>query len=411
MKEFYQLDVNKVYDYVQQELNFFDENPDIECNEIGDGNLNLVFRVKDRKSGKSVIVKQSLPYVRCVGEDWPLNIDRSKIESKLLEMEYKLTDGSVPEVYKFDEVMYTTIMEDLHDYVIMRTGLLSYNQYPKFVDQITDFIVKTLLLTSDIAMDHKDKKAYVKEFINPQLCEITEDLVYSEPFFDAKRNNIADYMKTFMEENVWNDKSLLMEVTKLKFDFMNNAQALLHGDLHTGSIFINQQNIKVIDPEFAFYGPIAYDTGALIANLVMNYLSTNVRCKDEELKKKHMRYLLDTIRDVMDVFRDKCMKIWPDIVRDNMACRTPDFAKWYIDDIFVNTAGVTGCEMIRRTVGLAHVQDIDGIEDERDRENIRKLNVLLAKEYIMNRHKMLTGKDFIDCLVGFTSSQHIVDFD
>ena len=34
---------------------------------------------------------------------------------------------------------------------------------------------------------------------------------------------------------------------------MNNAQALLHGDLHTGSIFANEQGVKVIDPEFAFY--------------------------------------------------------------------------------------------------------------------------------------------------------------
>ena len=401
MNEFYQLDVNKVYDYVQQELNFFHEDADIECSEIGDGNLNLVFRVKDKKHNKSVIVKQSLPYVRCVGEDWPLSIGRSEIESKLLEIEYKLTNGKVPEVYKFDKVMYSTIMEDLTDYVIMRTGLLEYNQYPKFVDQITDFIVNTLILTSDVVMEHKEKKAYVKEFINPQLCEITEDLVYSEPFFYAKRNNISDYMIPFMEKNVWNDKALILEVTKLKFDFMNNAQALLHGDLHTGSIFINQDNIKVIDPEFAFYGPIAYDIGALIANLIMNYLSTDVRCNDTGLKNKHMAYLLDTIKDVIDVFRDKCMKLWPEVVKDNMVSRSPDFAKYYIDDIFVNTAGVAGCEMIRRTVGLAHVADLDGIEDETRREETRKLNVLLAKEFIMKRNEILEGKDFVNLIKNF----------
>lgn len=48
---------------------------------------------------------------------------------------------------------------------------------------------------------------------------------------------------------------------------MNNAQALIHGDLHSGSIFINEKGIKVIDPEFAFYGPMGYDIGNVIGNL------------------------------------------------------------------------------------------------------------------------------------------------
>ena len=37
---------------------------------MGDGNLNLVFIVKGPQGG--VAVKQALPYVRLVGESWPL---------------------------------------------------------------------------------------------------------------------------------------------------------------------------------------------------------------------------------------------------------------------------------------------------------------------------------------------------
>jgi 5-methylthioribose kinase len=43
--------------------------------EIGDGNINFVFVVEGPAGG--VIVKQGLPYVRCVGEDWPLSQVRS----------------------------------------------------------------------------------------------------------------------------------------------------------------------------------------------------------------------------------------------------------------------------------------------------------------------------------------------
>lgn len=42
-----------------------------ECKEIGDGNINFVFVITG-PSG-SIIVKQGLPYIRCVGESWPLS--------------------------------------------------------------------------------------------------------------------------------------------------------------------------------------------------------------------------------------------------------------------------------------------------------------------------------------------------
>lgn len=40
----------------------------VAAEEIGDGNLNLVFKIKDETGVSRVIVKQALPYVRCVGE-------------------------------------------------------------------------------------------------------------------------------------------------------------------------------------------------------------------------------------------------------------------------------------------------------------------------------------------------------
>ncbi|MCG8539090.1 MAG: S-methyl-5-thioribose kinase [Clostridia bacterium] len=395
MSKYYVLDVDRVFDYIQKELNYFDHDADVECNEIGDGNLNLVFRVVDKKHGKSIIVKQSLPYVRCVGEEWPLNINRAEIENRILKIEYNLTNGLVPRVYKFDPVMYATLMEDLSDHVIMRRGLMELNQYPRFIDQITDFMVKTLLMTSDIVMDHQEKKAYLKDFINPELCDITEALVYTEPFYNAERNKIDDFLIEFMENNVWNDKELKLEVAKLKFDFMTNAQALLHGDLHTGSIFVKEDSTKVIDPEFAFYGPMAYDIGALIANLVMNYISTDARIENRERCDVHNEYLLNTMRDVIDLFKEKFLRLFDEVVTDEMA-KTPGFKEWYLDNVIIDTAGVTGCEMIRRTVGLAHVQDLDDIPDIDKQAQAKRTNVFMAKDFIMERKVIKTGQDFVD---------------
>src|SRR5712664_4757955 len=50
--------------------------------EVGDGNLNLVFVVEGPKSG--VVLKQALPYVRLVGESWPLSVRRAFFEHQAL---------------------------------------------------------------------------------------------------------------------------------------------------------------------------------------------------------------------------------------------------------------------------------------------------------------------------------------
>lgn len=396
-EKYYILNTKTVIDYINSSIDFFDKNADYECTEIGDGNLNLVFRVKDKNTNKSLIAKQALPYVRAAGEDWPMDIERGEIESRILEIEYNLTDGMVPKIYKYDKEMYVMLMEDLHDYIIMRYGLLKNETYPNFAEHITEFLVKTLLLTSDVVMEHKEKKTSVSAFINPELCEITEQLVYTEPYGDWPRNNIEDNLKEFVKEKLWKDEALHLEVAKLKFDFMNNAQSLLHGDLHTGSIFVNQEDTKVIDPEFAFYGPMAYDIGALIANIIMAYISADARIEEINVKNRQKDYLLNTLEKTVDLFQEKFLKLFDKVVTDDLA-KVKGFKEYYLKDIMINSAGVTGLEMIRRTVGFAHVKDLDGIENDDKRIKAKKNNILLAIELIKNRYETIDGKTYVDRL-------------
>ncbi len=397
MDKYYELDNESIITYIKEKMDFFEVDAKLESREIGDGNLNLVFRVSDPGSGKSIIAKQALPYVRASGGDWPLDIGRGEIEKRILDIEYDLTGGEVPKVYFYDAVMCCMVMEDLSDYIIMRYGLLKYEKYPQFPEQISDFIVKSLLLTSDVVMEHKQKKAYVKDFINPELCEITEQLVYTEPFNVGARNRLEDAIVDFHKENIVADQELALEVAKLKFDFMNNAQALLHGDLHTGSIFVNKESTKVIDPEFAFYGPIAYDLACVFANLIMNYISAFYSLSDEVVREDYCGYLRQTITDTVDLTKKKFYNQWDGVVTDEMA-QVPGFKEYYIEDIFVNAAGIVGCEMVRRTVGFAHVVDLDNIEDDQKRYAAKTNNLLLAKEYIKYRASIVCGQDYIEQL-------------
>ncbi|MBE3592420.1 MAG: S-methyl-5-thioribose kinase [Thermoanaerobacter sp.] len=387
-----------VIEYVKEKLEFFDKDADLECKEIGDGNINYIFRVWDKNSGKSVVIKQAGDTAR-ISDEFKLSTDRNRIEAEVLQLEGKLAPGLVPVVYKYDEIMQATVMEDLSNHTIMRYALLEYKKFPLFIDHITTFLVNTLLLTSDVVLDHKEKKELVKRYINPELCEITEDLIYTEPFTNYKnRNDVYPPNLEWVKKEIYEDKELRFEVAKLKFDFMTKAQALIHGDLHTGSIFVTENSTKVIDPEFAFYGPMGFDVGKIIANIIFALVHAYITMPEGDERVDYLQWLQDTIVGIVDKFREKFIKAWKENVKEIMA-KEEGFDKWYLDEVVHDAAGVTGLSLCRRIIGLAHVKDITSIENENDRLNAERICLTAAKKYIKKRNYYYTGKDFIETIL------------
>ena len=70
-KKHFLLDSKEIISYVKEKKLFSDEN-ELIAEEIGDGNINYVFRVKDIKTGKSFVLKQADTLLRSSGR--PLDI-------------------------------------------------------------------------------------------------------------------------------------------------------------------------------------------------------------------------------------------------------------------------------------------------------------------------------------------------
>jgi 5-methylthioribose kinase len=400
--KYFLMKTSDVVDYARQKLDFFSKDADLECSEIGDGNINFIFRVWDRISGKSVVVKQAGPTAR-ISEDFVLSTDRNRIESEILILEHELAPGLVPLIYKFDETMSCCAMEDLSDYVIMRTALMEHKTFPLFADHITTFMANTLLTTTDVVMNHQQKKEMVKRYTNPELCEITEDLVYTEPFNDYKgRNDVFPPNLDWVKENVYNNASLRLEAAKLKFEFLTNTQALIHGDLHTGSIFIKPESTKIIDPEFAFYGPIGYDTGNIVANLIFAWANGDATIADPAERAVFCGWVEETIVQVVDMFNQKFLAVWQANVTEILA-KEPGFDRWYLATVMRDTAGVAGLELFRRTLGLAHVKDITSIADQAARIRAERICLSVAERYIKQRGEYQTGADFLNTVKQFAA--------
>ena len=104
----------QIIEYLKDNFDFFNKEDDLLCEEIGDGNINYVFKVINPQSGKSLVVKQADVLLRSSGR--PLDIYRSKIEAEVLKIQDKLYPGSVPKVYGYDDKKALLIMEDISNH-------------------------------------------------------------------------------------------------------------------------------------------------------------------------------------------------------------------------------------------------------------------------------------------------------
>jgi len=92
----------------------------VSAHEVGDGNLNLVFKIFDAEGVSRIVVKQALPYVRCVGESWPLTLDRARLEAQTLLEHYRHCPAHTVKIHHFDPDLSVMVMEDLSDHRIWR---------------------------------------------------------------------------------------------------------------------------------------------------------------------------------------------------------------------------------------------------------------------------------------------------
>lgn len=393
--KYFKFNNTDVISYIKERTDVFDKKSILDVDEIGDGNINYVYRVYDKNTGKSIVVKQSDELLRTSSR--PLDMDRNRIEAEVLIKQWELSGGMTPKVYKYDPKMNCIIMEDISNYKNLRISLLDNKTFPKFKEQISKFMVDTLLSTTDLVLDSKEKKDNVARFINKDLCEISEDLVFTEPYNNYKNRNIVlDENRIFVEENIYEDKKLKIEAAKLKNRFKNYPQALIHGDLHTGSIFINEDSIKVIDPEFAFYGPIGYDVGNVMGNLFFALTNAYIEKDINKLEtRKFINWLEEAIIGIVDLFKNEFMSQYKIKVKDNMY-HCEEYMNWYLDEIISDSAGIAGMEIIRRVIGDSKVVDITSIKDIDKRIKAERTLIYTAKDFILKRNTLKEGKDFIN---------------
>jgi len=365
-----------------KEHDFFRAEEQVEVQEIGDGNINYVFRLIGEE--RALIFKQSVPYARVVGDDMPLPLDRVRVEAKVLEEYAAIVPGSVPQVYLLDREMALVVIEDLSDLEVGRTALIQGTESESFAEDVGEFIAKTLFYTSDFYLNPEEKKVRSALLTNQGMRQLTEDLVFTRPFAFHESNVFEPQLRQdvlFLSR----DEALRLEVAKLKHAFMTKSDALIHSDLHTGSIFVGPGKTLVFDPEFAFYGPFGFDIGQFIANLFLNGLGTPAY-----LDKRFQNAL-----ETWYAFTNTFSSLWRTESREPYTA-VDGFLTHLLRETFTDALGYAGCELIRRAIGIAQIQDFNYETDEDKRAKRRGKAVELGKYLLMNRHQIRSLEELQD---------------
>ncbi|ATG73758.1 methylthioribose kinase [Zobellella denitrificans] len=389
MSQYHVFTPEHAIDYARRHGPGFDTGARLSAAEVGDGNLNQVFRVVDDARGRSVIVKQALPYIRCVGESWPLTRERARIEAGVLRRHGEHCPEHTVALLHQDAGLSVLMLEDLSAWRLWRQALMAGEAPAETADRLGHYLARVLYHGSDFHLASIAKRAEMVLFSNPELCAATETVFFDDPYHDHPRNQIAPALRPLAEQ-LWRDGPLKRRVAALKHRFLCDAQALLHGDLHTGSVFVTEGGLKVFDAEFGCYGPMGFDLGSAIGNLLLNHCG-QPGLHPGEKGRAEQRRRREEVQTLWRRFHDDFTALAAGCADPALA--EPGYVADFLARVWRDSLGYAGTELIRRTIGIAQVADLNGIEEEETRLACQRTALTLGRALILEADTLAGGKE------------------
>ena len=384
-----------------------------EIDEVGDGNLNLVYTVSS--DAGDIIVKQALPYVRLVGDSWPLPLSRSFYEHEVLVRQAKRDPGSVPQIIYFNKVQAIIAMEMLLPHVILRKKLIAGEYVDGLAQRLGKFCARTAFRGSDLSLQTADKKSDTALFQgNLALMGITESLVFTEPYFAAEMNHHTDGLDPIVRI-LRSDVEMKTEAQKMLLKFTANTETLCHGDLHSGSVMCTDNETKVIDPEFGFYGPMGFDIGMLISNYLMAYFSQPSHRESDTLLE-YQTWILKVIEGTCEAFQQEFKNLWnsertgilfPQSMFEDQGDSSEFALIGMLEQIWQDAVAISGIEMHRRVLSLAHNADFEEISDTKKRSQLEARNLMMGRELILNSKTIKNASELTTMARKFNSENYL----
>jgi 5-methylthioribose kinase len=244
-----------------------DDEPLLDLGKPGEGNMNYTLRV--RTDRRSLIVKQARGYV----EKYPsiaAPVERAVVEGRFYnEIAHNPELGSfMPGLLGIDEEQNLLVLEDLG----AAADFLNSYQPGQIIssEEVTALVTYLSVLHNQFLTDRSNPA-----FTNQAMRVLNHEHIFVYPFlaengFDL--NTVQDGLQKLAvpyKENTTLVEAARMLGQRYLANGSGEAVTLLHGDYYPGSWLRTAEGVKVIDPEFCFYGPAEFDLGVMLAHLHM----------------------------------------------------------------------------------------------------------------------------------------------
>lgn len=230
----------------------------------GEGNMNFVRRVQTVR--QSIILKQARPWV----EKYPqleAPMERIQVEAQfyqLIQQDEKLA-AYTPRCLAWDPDNYIMVLEDLGEGADFLNVYQPGQQLSRVdLQALVDFI--SHLHNKEFTADEK------KNFpSNQQLKRLNHEHIFDFPYreengfdLDTVQPSLQSLAKTYQT-----DTALKARIAKLGARYLGTGPCLIHGDYYPGSWLKVAGGVRVIDPEFGYFGLPEFDIGVMIAHMKM----------------------------------------------------------------------------------------------------------------------------------------------
>lgn len=314
--------------------------------EIMGGNLNYAWRVEliGNQGVASVFVKQAPGFIKCLGSGFELYAARMHREVNALRALHHISQRHAPRILFYDDERCIAIMEDLVGFVLLNEELLEGRIDARLAADLGAFLRLVAQTT-------------VEPMENETMCAITRDYVFTKPFVDDPTNRTD--LGASLERRATalrRDATFLEALKQARSIFDTRQECLCHGDLHAGSIMTNGERVCLIDAEFAFKGPAAFDLALLTAGYIFAYCSADAfdlpnGAKRRSRAKRAIRALFDAYGTL---------------------------------DPLPDAARLASCELMRRVLGAASVPFLSKIDRRETRAHVELLVVETGATLLQN---------------------------
>ena len=344
----------------------------VEVREVTAGNMNRVFIARGPLG--SVAVKQAPPWVQVVGPEWPVDPSRITSESRCYQLLAGLVPESIPSIDMVDTERFILVMEDLSDLRVLRDVLVEQvadhldRRRPVSIDfralgrVVGTFCAELTLATSVATLTTAEHATLVVQAANPELCAMTSAVVLDEPYREHEHNHWLPELDDEVR-GIYTDGRLLIAVAAIRSIFDNRAEALVHGDLHTGSVMVGtregSQSTKIFDPEFGFVGPAGLDLGLFWANLIIASIAARV-VGASELADSRLLAVTESWAEFVKVVRGRLAVSGK---ADGPIVDGLSVDEW-LARIEEDAWSFAGVESIRRVAGFSHAADLTSLPQE-----------------------------------------------